>query len=405
MLVDSIRIVRAASSRTRLEGRVRYDDRPRRAETVWFDVPDALADGLDGATGNAFFAAMLPLATALEQGLEIDAPVDEPLLIGADAIRARWTRWYGTRADLPIVAPARPRPASGPSLRTAFFSGGVDSTFTAWRGAGRLDGAPRALDELLFVEGFDLGLRSTAGIEVALANAHEAARAIDLPLHAVRTNLRGTRWHEADWTLLAHGPCLAAVALALGDRYGEARIASSIAAVHGRENVAWGSHPEIDTRLSSWTLAVREDGFETDRMVKLRALARHPEAVRRLRVCWQTTTGANCGRCRKCLFARVMLDLLVGPEACPGLPRPPDLLALLRALPVRSGDERSDVGEIVREAQAVGWLDVVEAFAPALAGDPTVVDRVTLHRPRSLRPPWWRRIVGSGRRAPRSEAR
>lgn len=392
MHVENIRIAPAEPGRVRSQAVVRYDDRPGRPEVMWFEVPAALADSVDGVTGNAFFAALLPLATVLEQGLDVAAPVDELLLENAPAIRAMWAGWYGTRTDLPISAPARPRRAAGPARRVAFFSGGIDSTFTAWRGAGLLDGSPVTLDELLFIEGFDIGLRETARVDAALANARAAALDIGLPLHAVRTNLRDTRWREADWTLLSHGPCLAATALALGGRYGEALIASS---VYGGRDVPWGSHPRTDALLSSSTLLIRDDGPQLDRMTKLRLLAHHPKAVRHLRVCWHSIAGGNCGRCRKCVLARVMLDMLAGEAACPGIPRVPDHLALLRALPVESGDERSDMTEVHREAQSRGRTDILAAAAHALSGDPTVRECVSLHIPRSMRPPWWKRVAAT----------
>ncbi len=400
MRVENIHIARAPGSRVRLEARVRFSDRRRRPEAIWFEVADSLEEALDDSTGNAFFAALLPLATVLEQRLDIEAPVDEPLLRHASEIRATWARWYGTRTDLEVSAPTRPRPVAHPTRRAAFFSGGIDSTYTAWRGAGRLGAAPPAgsLDELLFVEGFDIPVSATAALAAARANAASGAQELGLPLTTLGTNLRDTRWREADWVLLAHGAGLAAAALALGRRLCEARIAASV--FSGRD-VGWGSHPETDARLSSWTLDVHEDGFEIDRMPKLRALARHPAAIRHLRVCWSSRAGVNCGTCKKCLLARVMLDLLAGEASCPGLPRAHDMLLRLRELPVRSGDEWSDVGEIQREAQARGRTDVADATAHALSGDRTIRDQTTLHRPRSMRPPWWRRLAtrwSAGRR-------
>lgn len=389
MIVESIRIVPVRPARARLEASVRYDDRPRRPERMWFEVPEALEGGLDGETGNAFFAAMLPLAVALGQDLEVTRPVDETLLRGAPQIRARWAAWYGTRADLKASAPPDRGVHPSPSRRVAFFSGGVDSTFTALRAAGRLDDRRPEIDELLFVEGFDVRLDEARKMDVVRANVAAAAREIGLPLVTVRTNLRDTRWNEADWTLLAHGPLLAATALALGRRYGEARIASS---VWSERDAAWGSHPEIVDRLSTGSLRIREDGFETDRAPKLRAIAHHPATRLHLRVCWQSSTGKNCGRCRKCVLARTLLDLLADPDAAPCIPHAPDLLARLRRQPVDSGDDRSNLSNVHQEALTRGRADVAEATAHALTTAP-LRDRTTLHRPRSLRPRWWRRMV------------
>jgi hypothetical protein len=390
--VENVRVVPVRPDRTRLEATVRYADR-RRRERVWFDVPDAIAGGLDGATGNAFLAVMLPLAVALEQALEIDAPVDEVLRRGAVDVQAQWSTWYGTRADLAIRAPAAPPPASTPTRTMAFFSGGVDSTFTALRGAGLLDGSTPTLDELVFIGGFDVPLGERRRLATVRARVEAAAREIGLPLVSIRTNVRETRWREADWRLLAHGPLLAASALALGRRYGAARIASSVWA--GRD-AAWGSHPAVVDRLATSTLRVREDGVETDRMPKLRAIAHHPATRRLLRVCWQSASGENCGRCRKCVVARVQLDLVCDPDACPCIPRAPDLLALLRALPADSGDERATLCELHDQAVARGRDDVAAATVQGRTSAP-IRDLTTPRRPRSMRPRWWHRFTARRR--------
>jgi len=394
--VENVRIVPVARGGARLEARVRYDDRPRRPEVAWFEVPAALADGLDATTGNAFLAAFLPVAVALDEPLDVDAPVDAPLLEGAAEVPAVWRRWYGTRADVVVRAPSRPRPGAGPTRRVAFFSGGLDSTYTALHLGGRLGSleadAGSPLDELLVVEGFDVRLRDRAKLEVAMREVAAAAAALGAPLHVVRTNLRDTRWHEADWALLAHGALLAAVGLALGRRYGEAWIAASVS---GGPDAPWGSHPATDERLSSWTLAVRQDGFGVERMDKLRAIAPVPGALARLRVCWAGRTGRNCGRCVKCVEARAMVDALVGPDAAPTLPRAPDFLARLRAHPLEGSHDARNLDAIVREARTHGRLDVAEAAAHARAAAAVVPDRVGVRAPRSRRPAWWRRALGS----------
>ncbi len=398
--VEHVRIVPVARGGARLEARVRYADRPRRAEVVWIEVPAALADGLDGATGNAFLAAFLPVAVALDEPLELDAPVDAPLLAGAAEIPGVWHRWYGTPPAVVVRAPSRPRPVAGPTRRVAFFSGGVDSTYTALHVGGPLDGARAPLDELLFVEGFDVRLRDRTALAIATRDVAASAAALGRPLHVVRTNLRDTRWHEADWALLAHGALLAAVALALGGRYGEAWIAASVA---GGPDAPWGSHPATDERLSSWTLAVRQDGFDIERIDKLRAIAGVPGALARLRVCWAGRTGLNCGQCVKCVETRAMIDALVGPDAAPTLPRASDFLARLRAHPLEGGHDARNLEAIVDEARAHGRTELADAAAHARAAVEVVADRVGVRVPRSRRPAWrptwwptwWRRIFGA----------
>lgn len=386
MRVDCIQVVPVARG-ARLEARVRYDDRPRRPETAWFEVPDALAGALDPTSGDPFLAAFLPLAHALRQPLELEAPVDAALRAGALEVPAVWHRWYGVPASVEVRGPVRAAPPPTAGRRGAFFSGGVDSTYTALAGAGLAPAGAPWLDELWFVEGFDLRLRARRGARAAVAAATEAARALGLPLHALRTNLRDTRWGEADWALVAHGPLLAALAHVLGRRVGAAWVAASVS---GGEDAPWGSHPATDAPLSSSTLAVRHHGFGVERVDKLRAVAAVPGALDRLRVCWVSRDGDNCGACTKCVQARAMVDGVAGPDAAPCLPRPRDFLARLRAHPLTGSHDARNLEAIATAARARGLLDVAAAAEAARGGAP-VPDRVAVKVPRSRRPAWWRR--------------
>ena len=400
MRVDRIRTVPVAGGGARLEARVRYDDRPWRAEIAWFEAPAALADALDPTTGDAFLAAFLPLAHALREPLDVDAPVDPTLLAGAAGVPAVWHRWYDVGADVVLRAPTKaatntaaagaPAGVSAGTRRAAFFSGGVDSTYTALAGAGRLDGRAPWIDELVFVEGFDVRLRARAGLAVARHVAAASAARLGLPLHVVRTNLRDTRWHEADWALVAHGALLAGIAHALGRRLHTAWIAASVS---GGDDAPWGSHPATDERLSAATLAVRQHGFGVERIEKLRAIASVPGALDRLRVCWVSRAGDNCGRCVKCVQARAMIDALAGPDAAPALPRAPDFLARLRAHPLEGGHDARNLDAIVVEARRRGLGALADAAAHARAAVPVVADRVAVRVPRSRRPAAWRTLL------------
>jgi len=113
-----------------------------------------------------------------------------------------------------------------------------------------------------------------------------------------------------------------------------------------------------DSLLSSWTLRVRDDGAAFDRPDKVRAIAGSDLARRQLRVCFKSTDGANCGRCKKCLLTMLMLETFAGLSACPTFPRVLDHGAV-RALDVDKPWELRHLRNLRGRAVAAGRRDIV----------------------------------------------
>src|SRR4030095_4191404 len=69
-------------------------------------------------------------------------------------------------------------------------------------------------------------------------------------------------------------------------------------------------HPDVDPLWSSSAVEIVNDGSETRKLDKIRAIADWPLVHRHLRVCYQTRDGAlNCGRCRKCVGAQIRFEI------------------------------------------------------------------------------------------------
>jgi hypothetical protein len=346
-------------ARVRLVASVSYSAASASPEAYWYEVPAGLAGNL-ARDGNAWLAALLPLAAALGEPLEWELPVDRPLLDGALEVLRIWRSWYGETAVVPLRGPVTESPTRPSPRRTcAFLSGGVDSFFTALdhaNGDGREERG--SIDEFLFVGGFDMRLDALDGIERVRRSVTEAAAALGRPLHFVRTNLREPemRWNKSvDWGLWGNGPALASVPLALGPRYDRALIpASNLYASPS----PWGSHPLTDSLLSSWTLRVRDDGAAYDRPDKVRAVASSDLVRRHLRVCFKSADGRNCGRCMKCLLTMMMLETAVGLSACPTFPARLDF-GRVRALCIEKPWERRHLLRLRQHAVEAGRSDVV----------------------------------------------
>jgi hypothetical protein len=347
-------------ARVRLVARVGYASVSAPPEAYWYEVPAELAGDLS-RDGNPWLAALLPLAASLGEPLEWELPVDRPLFDGAREVLRVWRSWYGETAVVPLRGPVAESPLFPPPRRTcAFFSGGVDSFFTALDhgdGDGREERGP--IDEFLFVGGLDLRLDAAEGTERARRSVAEVAAALGRPLVYVRTNLREreTQWDKSvDWGRCGHGPALASVPLALSSRYGQALIPASNMYPH---LVPWGSHPLTDKLFSSWTLRVRDDGAAHDRADKVRAIAGSELARRHLRVCFKSADGRNCGQCQKCLLTMMMLETAVGLSACPTFSGPLDF-GRVRALCIDKPWQRRHVRRLREHAVEAGRSDVVK---------------------------------------------
>jgi hypothetical protein len=350
----------ADGSRARLGGEVRYDDTGA-SEWYWFDVPATCASALS-RDGTPWLAALLPLAVTLKQPLRIALPVDPHLLRQAREIMQVWRSWYPALSVVPVEAESRPQSGSTPardhcSVRRAgaFFSGGVDSFFTALRP--RPDMEP-PIDELVSVWGFDVPLEHADAIARLRHRFAGVARDLGLGFTDVATNLRSTRWRESDWATLAHGCALGAVALALESRYANVMIAATGGY---RDLHPWGSHPLTDPMFSTTETGIVHDGAAFTRTEKTRLLATSPVAMRELRVCWRSGTDVNCESCSKCYRTMLILELLGAlPECATFSSDAVDLRAAERVLCAQPWDYR-EFRDIHALALAVGRTDIARA--------------------------------------------
>jgi hypothetical protein len=208
-------------------------------------------------------------------------------------------RWGHPRL-LPRYDAALGALAGGHPPRTGLlFSGGVDS-FHALLASGR------HIDDLVFVQGFDIPL--TDGCRAASYEriVREVAEATETRAIRVRTNL-GTHpvFQRLPWARARLG-ALAAVGHVLTDHISAALIASSAPT---NVRAARKSGRARDQDWSSASLRVEHVGDEFTRDWKLSAIARDPLARQHLRVCREyRSPGLNCSRCEKCL--RTQLELL-----------------------------------------------------------------------------------------------
>ncbi|HEX6210248.1 MAG TPA: hypothetical protein VF136_05700, partial [Methylomirabilota bacterium] len=198
------------------------------------------------------------------------------------------------------------------------FSGGLDSCFTAWRQTrGECGRARRQVRAAVMVHGFDIPLTQPEVFTRAAENSRRLLESIGLALIPVTCNFRqlGGDWEDA------HGAALASCLHLLGGGYSAGLVAGS----HAYEGLRfpWGSNPLTDPMLSSGTFQLVYDAAGFSRPEKARGVSGWPEAMQRLRVCWEgPQKDRNCGRCLRCVgtalcFAAIGIEppdvLNVGP--------------------------------------------------------------------------------------------
>jgi hypothetical protein len=302
------------------------DDGSSRAKTVEVEGLPAEAD----VSGD--FLLPLTLLPAMATGGELVIPrVESPrLLRQSKEIQFIFSRWF-PRCFSPVLVrfsgDSTPLCADAASRGTAaFFSGGVDSFYTA------LELRPE-LDALIYVTGFDHGIGRAAepdGTEIQ-RSLTAAADALGMPLVSIRTSLRRFSDPLVLWGDHYVGSALGAVALAVSPWFSLVYVP----ATHTYDDLfPYGTHPLIDPLWTSDSVEIRMHGCDVPRPAKIARVARSQAALDTLRVCWENTGGTyNCGRCRKCMLTAVALRSAGALQRCSTLPQTIDLqeLATIRA--------------------------------------------------------------------------
>ena len=362
MELRSVRVAAPDSpERVRLIGEVAYDDRPGCVEEYWFDVAQELAPFLS-RSGNPWLVCLVPLAATLGEKLRIPLPVDRLLARNVRELMGVWKSWYPALRDVHFELELADGPGDLQGNRVgSFFTGGVDSYFTALRS---IEPGAVATDDLITVWGFDLPLADRASFARRRERLSGIAEELGKRLVVVATNLRGTRLKEASWGRLSHGCALASIGHALEGRYRSVVIAST----WSYENlVPLGSHPLTDPLLSSSSMEVVHDGATHNRFRKLEYIARSESALRNLHVCFRAASDYNCGACEKCMRTMAILEVLG--RLSPGGSFPGGRLDLSRYRRTYVKTARAEAYyEMIRsEAEARGRRDVVRATRRAVA--------------------------------------
>ncbi len=268
---------------------------------LWYRLPVEYKSAL-AKTPDPFVVGSVFLAMRTSADLVVHGEVWPSLLRNLEEFQAAWSCWlpnkYARVAINVDVEREHPRADNGQRALAA-FSGGVDSCFTTYRhttgNCGRLK---RDLRGGVMIHGFDIPLNENEVFERAAAKAKMMLQSIGIELIPMATNFRELEddWHDA------HICGLASCLMMFQEEYGVGLIAGSPPYDNISVSPPWGSNPVTDWMLSSGRFRIIHDGAGFTRAQKLGAMAKWPEAMKYLRVCWEgEQKDRNCCRCEKCI--------------------------------------------------------------------------------------------------------
>lgn len=284
----------------------------------------------------------LALIPALRGGrpVELDLPRSATGAANLPSLQAIFGSWLDA-TPVEVSGPASESTSRGTQV-ASFFSGGVDSFYTALRHAPELDA-------LIFVHGFDIPIDDQALGSEAIMHARMAANALGKELIEVRTDLRKYLPLGEDWGF-THGAAMAAVAQSLRARFGKVYIPSTYTY---KDMFPWGSHPMTDP-LWSGAVEVVHDGADATRMDKLAHLADQQVAADHLRVCWENRGGRfNCCECEKCTRTMIALRVLGVLDDFKTFDRPLDLNRVRFGV-LRDTAQTTFTRQVLRQIEAAG---------------------------------------------------
>jgi len=287
---------------------------------LWYRFSASLKDRCT-SSADPFVTAAVIHAMRLGEPVMVEGTVSPSLLWNLDRYMAAWNQW---KPDLYKRVEIRAReekesPAPATDGVIMGFSGGIDSSFSAWQHAKKLAGRQQLpLTAGVFVLGFDIPLGSEQGdYKSAFEKAKIMTDSIGIELLSVVTNFR----ELDDWWEHAYPAGLASVEKLFQGYYAGGLIAGDSAQYNfNSAQIGFASNPFIDGWLGSRSFSVYHDGADKTRLDKVIAMKDWPEALKQMRICWQgVQMDRNCCKCQKCIMTMLYYRLagLPIPECFP----------------------------------------------------------------------------------------
>ena len=302
----------------------------RRTFSVEYDAEIDLGELDESILITPYILNVVPALWVLGRAYVVDS-MDEDLFESLESVKRGFQTlypdipWRGSLVPRRLVKNAR-REGSAPPSQVLFYSGGVDSTYSA------LHCDPKET-VLLTVQGHDIGVDNEDGWRTVCDRVEEFARGFAFATARVRANVfhllrpSGTpdRYPELDpwYGKVQHGLGLSGLAFPLAAYRGWKNIAFSSFVSPDGKPFQWGSHLLLEPELVVNGINVVSIGESThwvDKLIAMSDLYRERGSKRYpLRICLDSMSGnavENCCSCEKCLRGIVaLLTCFESPDA------------------------------------------------------------------------------------------
>ncbi|MBF0611713.1 MAG: hypothetical protein G8345_02700 [Magnetococcales bacterium] len=281
-------------------------------DTLWFNLPASVADGLDLDNATPFLLALLLPAMYLNQPLHTPGWYSEELSESLPVVQTIFSGWSNMLKPVPILAGkgVRAMKRVNEGMVGSCFSAGVDSFYTLRQYLHHPSPAFRISHALFALIGPPFHHSLPQPYEEAVQRMSPMLQKLGVTLLDIRSNVYDfCHPLQLSWTMV-HGLITAATIHFMGHSFQKFFIPSS----YSFHNLfPWGSHPLTDPLLSTEITRIIHHAFHLPRTEKTVAIADWPPIWQHLNVCLYRPEGTlNCGQCSKCI--RTILTLACTPH-------------------------------------------------------------------------------------------
>jgi hypothetical protein len=280
---------------------VRIESQAEKPRILWWSFPEAL-DSFLTRSCDPLLVGTIYLLMRGAQDVKVHGQVSPSLLRGLEDYQAAWAYWAPGLTQVEIVPDKEEEITERAPRESAVlaFSGGVDSSFTAFRHARKqFVHFPQPLEAGVMVRGLDIPVLQVETFNSAADRAERLLASLGLDLIRMATNY--VELATLDGYALSYGAFVASCLMLMLRRFSTGLIAQGPAYAHLR-HLNQGSNPLTDALVSTSAFKVVPDGAAYQRIDKVRAMSGWEELRNDLRVCWQgPRKDRNCCACEKCI--------------------------------------------------------------------------------------------------------